>query len=53
MPPSAQLLAQFPYLSHVTYGGNDYIGIIQNYDNTITTMYDFGLLKDEDLTAKE
>lgn len=49
MPPSAQLLAQFPYLSHVTYGGNDYIGIIQNYDNTITTMYDFGLLKDEDL----
>ncbi len=44
-----QLLAQYPYLSHVTYGGNDYIGIIQNSDEIITTIYDFGLLKDDEL----
>ena len=44
-----QLLSQYPYLSHVTYGGNDYIGIIQNFDEVITTLYDFGLLKDPDL----
>jgi hypothetical protein len=44
-----QLLSQYPYLSHVTYGGNDYIGIIQNSDEIITTIYDFGLLKDDEL----
>ena len=44
-----QLLAQYPYLSHITYGGNDYIGIIQNFDEVITTLYDFGLLKDPEL----
>jgi hypothetical protein len=44
-----QLLSQYPYLSHITYGGNDYIGIIQNFDEIITTIYDFGLLKDDEL----
>ena len=44
-----QLLAQYPYLSHVTYGGNDYIGIIQNFDEVITTLYDFGQLKDAEI----
>lgn len=42
-----QLLSQYPYLSHVTYGGNDYIGIIQNSDEIITTLYDFGAMKDD------
>ena len=44
-----QLLAQYPYLSHITYGGNDYIGIIQNSYEVITTLYDFGLLKDTEV----
>ena len=39
------LLDQYPFLSFVTYGGNDYIGIIQNSDELITTIYDFALLK--------
>ena len=41
-----QLLGEYPFISYVTYGGNDYIGIIQNSDEIITTLYDFGLLKD-------
>lgn len=44
-----QLLTQYPFISYITYGGNDYIGIIQNSDEVITTLYDFGLLKDADL----
>lgn len=44
-----QLLAQYPFISYVTYGGNDYIGIIQNSDEIITTIYDFGLLRNEDV----
>lgn len=43
------LLTKYPYLSHITYGGNDYIGIVQNSDEIITTLYDFGMLKDADL----
>ena len=39
------LLDQYPFLSYVTYGGNDYIGIIQNSDELITTIYDYALLK--------
>ena len=39
------LLDQYPFLSFVTYGGNDYIGVIQNSDELITTIYDFALLK--------
>jgi hypothetical protein len=42
-----QLLAKYPFISYVTYGGNDYIGIIQNFDEVITTLYDFGALKDD------
>lgn len=44
-----QLLNQYPFISYITYGGNDYIGIIQNSDEVITTLYDFGLLKDSEL----
>jgi len=40
-----ELLNQYPFISYVTYGGNDYIGIIQNADEIITTIYDFSLLK--------
>lgn len=29
----------FPFLSVVNYGGNEYVGIINNQDNFITTMY--------------
>ena len=29
----------FPFLSVVTYGGNEYVGIINNQDSFITTMY--------------
>ena len=42
------LLEQYPFISYVTYGGLEYIGIIQNSDEIITTLYDFGQLKDND-----
>lgn len=40
-----QLLVQYPYLTLLTYGGNEYVGIIQNADEQITTIYDFASLK--------
>ena len=39
------LLDQYPFLSFITYGGNDYIGIIQNSDELITTIYDYAALR--------
>lgn len=39
------LLDKYPYLTYLTYGGNDFVGIVQNADEQITTIYDFALLK--------
>ena len=36
---------KFPFLSVVTYGGNEYIGIIINQDATVTSMYVYTDLK--------
>jgi len=39
----------FPFISVVTYGGNEYVGIIANQDQYVTSMYVFTMLKtDED-----
>jgi hypothetical protein len=39
------LLDQYPFLSFITYGGNDYIGVVQNADEFITTIYDYAALR--------
>ena len=38
---------KFPFLSVVTYGGQEYIGIINNQDNFVTTMYVYTNLRSE------
>ena len=43
---------KFPFLSVVTYGGQEYIGIINNQDSFITSMYIFTDLLTEDEKAK-
>ena len=43
-----KLLEQYPFISYLTYGGNDYIGIIQNVDDIVTTIYDFGAVRSEE-----
>lgn len=35
----------FPFLSVVTYGGNEYVGIIINQDVTVTSMYIYTAIK--------
>jgi hypothetical protein len=34
-----EIQEKFPFLSVVTYGGNEYIGIIINQDQHVTSMY--------------
>jgi hypothetical protein len=37
----------FPFLSVVTYGGQEYIGIIANQDQYVTSMYVYTSLRSE------
>jgi len=39
---------QYPYISVVAYGGNEYVGIITNQDQYVTTMYVYTALKTDD-----
>lgn len=39
---------QFPYVSVVAYGGNEYVGIISNQDQYVTSMFIYTNLKTED-----
>ena len=40
-----KLLTEYPFLTYLIYGGNEYIGVIQNVDDILTTIYDYGALK--------
>ena len=42
------LLDEFPFLTLVAYGGKEYVGIIQNMDNNLASMYNFEHIKDSD-----
>jgi hypothetical protein len=43
---------KFPFLSVVTYGGSEYVGIINNQDAFITSMYVFTNLQTEEERAR-
>jgi hypothetical protein len=42
----------FPFLSVVTYGGNEYVGIIINQDQSVTSMYVYTDLRSRTEQAK-
>ena len=42
------LLSQYPFITYLIYGGNEYIGIIQNSDEQITTIYDYASLRTQE-----
>jgi len=37
---------RYPFITLCVYAGNEYVGIIQNQDVAVTTIYDFGSLGD-------
>lgn len=36
---------QLPFISVIQYGNNEYVGIIINQDNTVTSFYDLNIIK--------
>jgi hypothetical protein len=41
-----------PFITVCSYSNQDYVGIIQNRDDTVTTMYDYGAIVQQELRAK-
>ena len=47
MPALAEeIFDKYPFLSLVTYGGAEYVGIVQNQDDTVLSMYDYSKIPD-------
>jgi hypothetical protein len=43
-----KLTEKYPFITLCVYAGNEYLGIIQNQDDLVTTIYDFGALHTAD-----
>lgn len=41
-----------PFITVCSYNSQDYVGIIQNKDDTVTTLYDYGAITNPNLKAK-
>jgi hypothetical protein len=45
----AKLAEKYPFITLCVYANTEYVGIIQNQDEVITTIYDFGSIQDLDI----
>lgn len=41
-----KLAEKYPFITLCVYASQEYVGIIQNQDDVITTIYDFGSIQD-------
>lgn len=47
-----QLAEKYPFITLCLYASTEYVGIVQNRDDSITTIYDFGAIADMDLKRR-
>jgi len=47
-----KLSEKYPFISLCVYADTEYVGIIQNQDDAITTIYDFGAIQDTSAKRK-
>jgi len=45
----SKLAEKYPFITLCVYASTEYVGIIQNKDDAITTIYDFGSIQDMEL----
>jgi hypothetical protein len=43
----ARLSKNHPFITVCSYAGQDYVGIVQNRDDVVTTIYDYGAILDQ------
>lgn len=41
-----KLTEKYPFITLCVYANNEYVGIIQNQDDVVTTIYDFGSIRE-------
>lgn len=44
-----KLSSNHPFITICSYAGQEYVGVIQNRDDSITTFYDYGMIIDQEL----
>ena len=42
-----KLTKNHPFITVCSYAGQDYVGIVQNRDDIVTTIYDYGAIADQ------
>jgi hypothetical protein len=47
-----RLSENHPFITVCSYAGQDYVGIVQNRDDIVTTIYDYGAIIHQDLREK-
>ena len=47
-----KLADKYPFITLCIYASNEYVGIVQNRDDSITTIYDFGAVQDQEFKRK-
>ena len=47
-----KLADKYPFITLCIYASNEYVGIVQNRDDAITTIYDFGAVQDSESKRK-
>jgi len=47
-----KLTENHPFITVCSYAGQDYVGIVQNRDDVVTTIYDYGSIITPDLREK-
>lgn len=46
------MIEKYPFLSHILYGEQHYIGIVQNKDANVTSIYDYDIIRTVEEKAK-
>ena len=47
-----RLTENHPFITVCSYAGQDYVGIVQNRDDMVTTIYDYGAITDSIIKEK-
>lgn len=47
-----KLTTTYPFITVCSYSNQDYVGIVQNHDETVTTIYDYGAIVDVGLKQR-
>ena len=48
----ARLAEKYPFITLCVYANTEYVGIIQNQDSVVTTIYDFGSIQHPEIKQK-